>query len=125
MTVEWDPHFETAIADAIDSCPLGSGKCAVVSRVVDSCAEETDRERRGLRFVPRTAARYLLARDPEARLWEYHVLTEVEGDCIDAFTGPPGHPFVGYLDQYFEAPAELRTEIIDVWTVDVGMEDDS
>lgn len=125
MAIDWTADERPRVETAVAAHPVKSGRCAALARVVFAVGCERDAETVGRHVRPRGAARFVVPKHPDARLWWSHTFVETHGHAVDALTGAGGHPADAYRAEFWEFPETLSWSEVDVSTIDPGIQVDS
>jgi hypothetical protein len=122
--LKWSAIEQGEIERGIARHPVESGRCAALARVVYAVAQPGDPDAGGLQVLPKSAARFVVPKhDPKPR-WGSHTLVETRRHCVDALTGASGTLTGTYLSEHWEYVEHIHMVSVDVFAVDVGIEDD-
>lgn len=122
--LDWSTTEQGEIERGIGRHPVESGRCAALARVVHVIAQPRDPDVSGLQVLPKSAARFVVPKhDPKPR-WGSHTLVETRRHCVDALTGASGTIAEMYLSDHWEYVEHIHMVSVDVFAVDVGIEDD-
>lgn len=81
-----------------------------------------DPDATGLQIKPRVPARYILPKHPRVSAWYSHTLVRTLAHHVDALTGADGCEQASYLDTHWRYPEALVVAVVDVTTIDPGVQ---
>lgn len=121
MSVIWPAEQRGVVEEGMAKHPVSSGRCAALARVVQVAAGDAELAHEGLFLQPKWPAPYLPTKHGTLA-WHHHVVSVVETDCVDAFTGADGFARAEYLHQFFDDVAYIEQSRVDVSTIDPNIE---
>ncbi|MBK9260656.1 MAG: hypothetical protein IPM54_12645 [Polyangiaceae bacterium] len=124
MAIPWTKDERNDVEQGIAKHPIESGRCAALARVIYKIAKPGDPDTYGVQLRPQRGARYLVPIEPNVPYWHSHTLVATHDHNVDAVTGADGYHAKEYLERYWHFHQMLTVEMVDVETIDVGIEDD-
>lgn len=122
MGLPWKLPQRRSVDEAMRRFPAESGKCAALARAVLKVARPLDADASGLQVLPRGSALFIVPRHPKVKVWYTHTLVRTRLHHVDALTGTDGCEQEAYLERHWQYPEGLELRVVDVDTVDPGIQ---